>query len=214
LGADRDVEHGGGDDGAVAPEPGVGDGGAEERQHGRGARPRVHRRGRRRRGLAERAGQVADQVRRDAVVREPLRHLYPCTHLPGSERIESRSGSSAGDGELHRGGQWLTNYEEGGFPAARGRRAAAVEERVRGGGAGIRRHGWLATEVGVLAECEGAHRTSLSLSGGVGASGLWSLDGRVAVARGLFRNRGTDRLRESARVGRWAGGSWFLRLYS
>lgn len=30
--------------------------------------------------------------------------------------------------------------------------------------------GWLATEVGVLAECEGAHRTS-SLSGGVGASG-------------------------------------------
>lgn len=92
MGADRDVEHGGGDDGAVAPEPGVGDGGAEERQHGRGARPRVHRRGRRRRGLAERAGQVADQVRRDAVVREPLRHLYPCTHLPGSERIESRSG--------------------------------------------------------------------------------------------------------------------------
>lgn len=98
LGAHRDVEHGGGDDGAVATEPGVGDGGAEERQHGRGARPRVHRRGRRRRGLAERAGQVADEVGRDAVVGEPLGHLHPCTHLPPvSESDQGRGRASAGE---------------------------------------------------------------------------------------------------------------------
>lgn len=74
----QDVEEGSADDGAVAAEPGVGDGGAEQRQQHGGAEPRVDGRRGGRRGLAERAGEVDHQVPHDAAEREALRDLHSC----------------------------------------------------------------------------------------------------------------------------------------
>lgn len=56
---------------------GVGEDGAEEREHARRPRPRVRRR---RVRLPQRPRQVADQVRRHAVVGEAAAHLQHCNN--------------------------------------------------------------------------------------------------------------------------------------
>uniref|UniRef100_A0A0A8YEF8 Uncharacterized protein n=1 Tax=Arundo donax TaxID=35708 RepID=A0A0A8YEF8_ARUDO len=99
----HDEEEGGEHDGAVPPEPGVGHARHQQRQHRRHPAPRVDRRRRARRRLPQRASQVADQVRRHPVIREPLRDLHT--------EDEHRGGPAAGAGpgrraptEVHRAG--------------------------------------------------------------------------------------------------------------
>lgn len=75
-GTNQDVDEGSDDDGPVSAEERVGDESPDQRRERRRARPGVHVRRRRGRGLAERPRQVSYQVRRDPVVREPLRHFH------------------------------------------------------------------------------------------------------------------------------------------
>jgi hypothetical protein len=87
------VEQRGDDDGAVAAEAVIGERRAQQRQQLRDAVPGVDGRRRRRGSLPERARQVADQVERHAVEREPLRDLHRCDSRP-SIGIKSRTSSS------------------------------------------------------------------------------------------------------------------------
>jgi hypothetical protein len=73
----QDVEQGSTDDCAIAAEPGVGDGRAEQRQQHGGTDPSVDGRSGSRRRLAERAGEVDHQVAHDAAEREALGDLHP-----------------------------------------------------------------------------------------------------------------------------------------
>lgn len=76
-----DIEQGGSDDGGVAiPAVGVGEDGAEERQHGGDPGPNADALGRRRRAHLHHAGEVSHQVARHALVREPLHASHHCTH--------------------------------------------------------------------------------------------------------------------------------------
>lgn len=80
-----EVDDGGGHEGAVAAEVGVGEVGADDGRHPDGADPVGDVVGRRHHALVQLRRQVQHQVRRDAVERHPLEHLVHC--IPKKKEI-------------------------------------------------------------------------------------------------------------------------------